>query len=415
MSTGAPQDGLGSSRGRQRIVVVHNFCTHYTLRTFELMARRLDVQFYFLSRGDEWYWLKQHGVRNGAFSHEYVPSIRLMGLRLNPGLASRLWRGGYHVFIKSLTHAWAVFLTFLVARLRRRPFILWTGVWSPLLGWVHRLGRPVTTFIYRHADALIVYGEHVRRFLITQGVEPRRIFVAPHAVDNKAYSQPVPTAELDRLRSRLGIGREARIVLYLGRLEVAKGVGYLLEAFENLASRDAVLVLAGEGGQRSALETWVRNRGLSDRVRFTGYVPVEDVRQFYALAQVCVLPSITTPNFREPWGLVVNEAFNQQVPVVATDAVGAAAGGLLEDGVSGYVVPECDAGALGAALDRILRDEDLRTRMGAAAKAAVCEWTQERMVAAFEQAIRHAVGSSGTRFPRRAKGRSGATPALPAL
>jgi hypothetical protein len=79
-------------------------------------------------------------------------------------------------------------------------------------------------------------------------------------------------------------------------------------------------------------------------VRFAGYVPSRETRPYYALADLFVLPSITTASFKEPWGLVVNEAFNQGVPVIASDAVGAAAGGLVQSGVNGLIVPERDSG-----------------------------------------------------------------------
>ncbi len=73
-----------------------------------------------------------------------------------------------------------------------------------------------------------------------------------------------------------------------------------------------------------------------------------------------VLPSVTTPRFREPWGLVLNEAMAAGTAVVATTAVGAAAGGLVLDGETGLVVPERDHAALAAALDRL---KTLRTRL----------------------------------------------------
>ena len=84
-----------------------------------------------------------------------------------------------------------------------------------------------------------------------------------------------------------------------------------------------------------------------------------------------MLPSIPTRDFREPWGLVTNEAFNQGVPVIATDAVGAAAGGLIEHERTGLVVPAGDAEALAGALRRLHDDPALRARLGAAARAAV--------------------------------------------
>jgi glycosyltransferase involved in cell wall biosynthesis len=76
------------------------------------------------------------------------------------------------------------------------------------------------------------------------------------------------------------------------------------------------------------------------------------------------VPSIASRRFREPWGLVVNEAMNQHLAIVATDAVGAAAGGLVRDACNGLVVPARDAAALGSALRRLHDDPALRARLG---------------------------------------------------
>src|SRR5205085_2613392 len=75
-----------------------------------------------------------------------------------------------------------------------------------------------------------------------------------------------------------------------------------------------------------------------------------------------------------PWGLVVNEAMNCGLPVATTDAVGAAAGGLVVHGWTGLVVPERNADALAAALDDLLGDEEKRRLMGAAARERVEAW-----------------------------------------
>ncbi len=75
-------------------------------------------------------------------------------------------------------------------------------------------------------------------------------------------------------------------------------------------------------------------------------VPPVELRNLYAACDVLVLPSIPTRTFREPWGLVVNEAMNRGLAVIASDAVGAAAGGLVRDGRNGLVVPAGDPAAL---------------------------------------------------------------------
>jgi glycosyltransferase involved in cell wall biosynthesis len=100
-----------------------------------------------------------------------------------------------------------------------------------------------------------------------------------------------------------------------------------------------------------------------------------------------VLPSIPTPRFREPWGLVCNEAMHQGKPVIATTSVGAVAGGLVVDGDTGIVVAPGDARALAAAADRLLGDAALRSRLGSRARQAVSAYTYDAMVEAFDRAI----------------------------
>src|SRR6185436_3846279 len=96
-----------------------------------------------------------------------------------------------------------------------------------------------------------------------------------------------------------------------------------------------------------------------------------NLRNFYDGAGVVAIPSIPSPRFVEPWGLVANEAMNQRCAVIASDAVGAAAGGLVADGRTGLVVPAGDPGALAAALQRLHADPALRERLGTAAREAV--------------------------------------------
>jgi glycosyltransferase involved in cell wall biosynthesis len=84
-----------------------------------------------------------------------------------------------------------------------------------------------------------------------------------------------------------------------------------------------------------------------------------------------VVPSVPTRDFLEPWGLVVNEAFDREVPVIATTAVGAAAGGLVRHERTGLVVPPGEPEALARALRRLHDDPALRQRLGTAGRAAL--------------------------------------------
>jgi glycosyltransferase involved in cell wall biosynthesis len=120
----------------------------------------------------------------------------------------------------------------------------------------------------------------------------------------------------------------------------------------------------------------------------------------YAAGEMTVLASIPTPRFREPWGLVCNESMHQGRPVIASDSVGAVAGGLVVAGENGIVVPSGDAGALAAAIDRLLADPPLRERLGAAAREAIRPYNYEAMTAAFGRAL-EITGRSRTAPPDR--------------
>ncbi|MFB0516188.1 MAG: glycosyltransferase family 4 protein [Candidatus Neomarinimicrobiota bacterium] len=369
------------------VAFVTNFCQHYRIKTFEMLAKFVDVRFYFFSRGEEWYWPQQHGVSRGKFNYEYLRGFELFGTRITPGIIPRLFCGKYDIFLSGIVGRFAMPITFILANIRRKPFILWTGIWMRLQTPFHRIFFPVTRHIYRHADAIVVYGEHVKRYLINEGVCEERIFVARHAVDNSKFNIQVPDNELHALRKKLNIKPDQKMILYLGRLEAVKGLPCLIEAFASLKSRDTILVIAGTGSQSPYLKQFAKEKGVADKIRFPGYVRQEDSVVYYASAFAFVLPSITTPNFKEPWGLVVNEAFNQGLPVIATEAVGAAVGGLVQDEVNGLVVPERDSAALTHALERILKDPELRERLSVAARTTIEGWRNEHMVEGFRNAI----------------------------
>jgi glycosyltransferase involved in cell wall biosynthesis len=169
-------------------------------------------------------------------------------------------------------------------------------------------------------------------------------------------------------------------------------VRVLLDAWRGLGRSEATLCLVGDGplahDDRLPDLPGVVVAGPRDRER----LPVA-----YAAADVVVVPSIATRRFLEPWGLVCNEAMHQGRPVIATDAVGAAAGGLVRHGETGLVVHAGDAAALAQAIAQLLGDPAERERMGAAAREAVGAYTYGRAAAAFALALKQALLISSNR------------------
>lgn len=356
-----------------------------------MLAKRLNVVYYFFSAGNEWYWQKEHGKSKGDFDFEYLPGFTILQNRIVPTLPFKLIFGNYDVYIKCITGRFALPITFLVARLLNKPFILWTGIWTRLKTPFHRLFFPVVKLIYLHSDAIVVYGDHVKRYLMSEGVAGEKIFSCTHSVDNDFYSQCVSDIEIQNLRNELGISDQEKIILYLGRLEEIKGLPYLISALQYIHQKNYKLVIAGEGNKKSELLGLVRKLHIQDKVVFTGYIPTNKSLPYYAISDIFVLPSITLPEGKETWGLVVNEAFNQGIPVITTESVGAAAGGLVRDGENGFVVPEKDSLALANRIEVLLDNPELRERMSDNARKIIKHWDNEHMVLAFQNAINFAV------------------------
>ena len=260
------------------------------------------------------------------------------------------------------------------ARRARVPFLLWTALWAELVTPAHLAARPLMAAIYRDADAVVAYGSHVAEFVQRHFV--RTVFVAPQAVDNDWWAEPAD-------------GRAVRYApfqaLFAGRPVWEKGAGVLLEACRasGLEPTSAALVLVGAGPQPPL----TRAGGAALPAIAFGPQPPESMRALYAASDVVVVPSLPTRTFREPWGLVVNEAMNQRCAIIASDAVGAAAGGLVRHEETGLVVPAGDAAALGAALRRLHDDPPLRRRLGDAGARAVRSLTFAHWAEGFSAAL----------------------------
>lgn len=242
-------------------------------------------------------------------------------------------------------------------------------------------------------DRLIVPSASIQTKVRAEGRETR-YSVIPNGVDLDRFSAPMPECGL---RKELGMPPGGLLVGVVARLEPEKGHRYLVEAMPEIvaAAPGAWLVIVGEGSvagelrhQAAALPAPAR-----DRVVFTGRR--EDVAAVTADLDVAVLPSL-----REAQGISILEAMARRRPVVAS-----AVGGIPEvitDGLDGLLVRPRDPGALAAAVTRLLRDPDLRRRLGDAGYRTVAERFSidaqvRRIEAVYEEELARAGVHSTTR------------------
>jgi len=237
-----------------------------------------------------------------------------------------------------------------------------------------RLLRWTRDSMLRKASHIFVPSAYLRRIALGWGLDPAQVGLLP----NPAPDLPALPAKVE-LRAELGLA--GPVVAFAGRLAASKALGIALEA---IAQVDGVtLVLAGEGPDRSQLETRARELGLGSRARFLGGTSREGVLRLFRAADAALLSS-AWENF--PHAVV--EALAVGCPVIAT-----AVGGIPEvvrDGENGLLVPPGDPEALAGALRRFFDDDELRRRLAAAASESVAAYTEEAVFTRIEEELTRA-------------------------
>ncbi len=254
--------------------------------------------------------------------------------------------------------------------------------------------RPVLAWTLRKASALTAISEDCKQHALNAGAYASSISVVMNGADLRRFS-PAPPADVPAFGPRM--------IFACRQLFPRKGIRFLIEAVAKLRPKypDINLIIAGDGFERPTLEKLAKDRGLGDRTQFLGWMANKDLPQYYRGCAVSVIPSL-----EEGFGIPAAEAMGCETPVVASDA-----GGLpevVENGVTGFVVPKGDADALAAAIDRLLADADLRKRMGKAGRAralARFDWdrTVEQFNLVYDKVIAKKPGALKPADPRQAQ------------
>jgi glycosyltransferase involved in cell wall biosynthesis len=356
------------------VALVTNYLPPYRLPLYRLLAERYGVELYCFG-GEGHYVPEAFRDLDLQLARAPFPAHRLRSQREASTVARE-----HRVVIAALTGRVALPAAFMGASRARRPFILWASLWSHPRTPAHLLSFPLLRHIYRRADAVVTYGPHVSRYVSRFRGTEEGIFDAPQAVEHDLFAASVDADARRQWRVQAGLLEEGPLALFVGRLVREKGVDLLLRAWSDLGPDPAAwLCLVGDGPR------W--RPAAIRRVRFAGSLERERLPVAYGAADVVVVPSVPTRRFREPWGLVCNEAMSQGRPVIATDAVGAAAGGLVRDGETGLVVPAGDKRALAEAIERLLGDAALRESLGRSAREAVAAYSYERAADGFGRAL----------------------------
>ncbi len=200
--------------------------------------------------------------------------------------------------------------------------------------------------------------------------------VVSNGVDLDAFS---PGQADEALRRAYALPSDRPLVLSVGRLSPEKRTDVLIEAVAALG--DAVLALAGSGPDEERLRTLAARLGVSERVRFLGFIPAADLPGLYRLANVFAIASEA-----ELQSLVTMEAMASGLPVVAVKA--GALAELVHPGENGFLTRPGLVGEVAGSLDLLCRDAGLRARMSKAGRRIIAAHDRHRLLALWESIYR---------------------------
>lgn len=237
-------------------------------------------------------------------------------------------------------------------------------VWVTQQGLRRWVLKAADRLVARLATSLLADSPSQREFLIEQGVvrADKVSVIADGSICGVDTARFCPNADAGlRIRVSIGIPGSASVVLYLGRLNIDKGVRELAGAMEVLGRRYPEVHWLFVGPDEGEMEAEIRraSSGFSDRVHFHGFTPQPE--HFMAAANLFCLPS-----HREGFGSSILEAAAVGIPGVATRIYGLT--DAVEDGVTGLLVPPRDVKALAEALVVMIENTSRREAMGRAAR-----------------------------------------------
>ena len=263
------------------------------------------------------------------------------------------------------------------ARVRRRPRVLFTehGRHYPdSRRWKRILFNRV---LLRATDMVVAVSGFVARCLEENEALPSsRVRIVYNGIDPARFGGA--QTKVEAVRQSQGLDPDDRVVGLAARMDTVKDHQTLLRAFAALADRvpQVRLVLAGEGPLRPELECLARSLGVKERVRFLGVR--RDIPMLMATWDVFALSSLS-----EGTSVTLLEAMASRLPVVATDVGGNPE--IVEDGMTGRLVPRGGVQEMAEALEAVLLNPDLAKRYGAAGRTRVQErFTEASMMSAYQ-------------------------------
>jgi len=314
---------------------------------------------------------------------------RFLGL-FNTPLWGMVRKGGYDAVIVYLGYGYlSAWVIFAAAKLSGVALIFGTDAnsfrsprprwWKP---WLKRLVLPR---VFGLADMVISASEATSQFFYSLGIPRERVVLTPFVVDNDWWRREAAKVDRETVRKKWDIPVAKTTFLFCAKLVPWKRPQDVLRAFAQLPSHDSLLILAGDGSLRPALESEAQTLGVGDRVRFLGFVNQPELPALYCAADLLVLSSDY-----DACPVVVCEAMLCGCPVILSDSIRGRMD-LVNDGLTGWIYPCGNVDALAQVMSRAVSSPTRIQEMSAAARRRMETWSPRENVAGTVEAVEQAV------------------------
>ncbi len=285
-----------------------------------------------------------------------------------------------------------------VARWRRRPFVmevrdLWPAVFVELGVLKNRMAirilERLELWLYRRATRVVTVTESFRADLLRRGVPAEKVVAIPNGADIEFWDG---SPDDHGLRDRLGLtGRF--VVLYIGAHGISQALASILSAAAMIREDRVRFVFVGEGAEKERLVAVAKEQNL-ENVLFLDPVGKDQVKDFYAMADACLVPLRDIPLFETFIPSKMFEIMAMACPIIAS--VRGESASILERSGGAIVVPPEDPPALAAAIRRLANDPTAGRNMGAAARRFVIDnYSRRALAAAYVRVLDDAMAAFG--------------------
>jgi len=353
-----------------KLAVMTNILAPYRVPLFEAMARRVDDFTVFLMAKQE--ENRQWDIGPVPFKTEVLNGFHLrppsaeVSFHWNYGVVRALQRANPDI-VMSGGFAPANIETYLYCKLFGKAYVGWGEFTLRDNARSSAVRRALRRWMTRGSAASIASSTEAREAFLHYGAARRSVLTSLMPIDVERFHQDARAFRATQAYAELRRRFSSPIIVSVGRLTDRKGFRDLLSIYERVVAEqpEASLILVGEGQDRPAYETIVRERGLR-HAHFIGFVEQEILPRYLALADVFVFPTLS-----DTYGAVLAEAMAVELPVVSS-IYAAATADLVQEGVNGYsIAPTEHVSAAQRILDILGRSPEERMEMGRAGYRSV--------------------------------------------